>query len=160
VKVGTIFIWEDYPHPRQDEPKNNWFLFLGTSGLLDDIPTCYFHRFTSQVQYYDKNQERANHIFQLFLRDKFQSLNFEKDSILDFNEPPYAESEEFFRQFEATFDIRGILENDVLKAIYNKKILISNSYSHKIKMDIHRSLNDEEITGLDAPIRRRSRRNY
>lgn len=155
MNLGTVFIWEDFPHPRTGAPKNNWFVLLGSTGALADIPIFYLHRFTSQTQYYQEGEVRAHHNYLLFPQDTYPFL--EEDSVLDFHEPPYAETQEFFQRYESSFDERGTFQEGTLREIY-KRVLRSPAYEYAVKFDIHRSLNDKGIIGLQAPIRRRSRR--
>jgi hypothetical protein len=71
------------------------------------------------------------------------------DCILDFDEPPFLESQEAL-EANKDIEIRGELNKESMKIIY-KGILKSSDYSARITLGIHDSLNKIGITGLTKP---------
>jgi hypothetical protein len=148
LKPGTVFKWKNFPYPRiGDEIKPRWFICLGDTGILLAPILVYFCTTTTSIEDFGAGGNRASHHFLKFERKNHPF--FDSDCILDFDEPPFTESQESLRA-NKDIEIMGELSKESMKMIY-KGILKSSHYSGKIKGDIHASLNLIGITGLIRP---------
>ena len=148
MKPGTVFKWKNFPYPRiGDEIKPRWFICLGDTGILLTPILVHFCTTTTSIEDFRLGGNRASHHYLKFERKNHPC--FDADCILDFDEPPFLESQESL-EANKDIEIRGELNKESMKMIY-KGILKSAHYSAKIKLDIHASLNRIGITGLTKP---------
>jgi len=148
LRPGTIFWWKNFPYPRfGSEIKPRWFVCLGDTGRITEPTIVFFSTTTTVKDDFEPGGKRAGHHF--FRFDKKRYPCFEEDCILDFDEPPYNESEKVITSHK-DIEFKGELDKKTLKSIY-EGIFRSQYYSPKVLGDIHRSLNQIGITGLQKP---------
>jgi hypothetical protein len=148
LKPGTVFKWKNFPYPRIGyEIKPRWFICLGDTGIFSTPILVHFCTTTTSIEDFRPGGNRASHHYLKFERKNHSC--FDADCILDFDEPPFPESQGAL-EANKDIEIRGELNKESMKMIY-KGILKSQHYSARIKLDIHASLNRIGITGLMKP---------
>jgi hypothetical protein len=134
--------WTNFPEPQfGGSIKSRWFICLGQTGFSVDPKILYFHSTT-------REQNRGGRRFCL-LKHNYPKLKY--DCFLYYSEPPYSRSEYFIAQNVRNIEELCSISNEDLKTIYEGIREHSISYSRKIKLDIHDSLNLIGIKGLRKP---------
>ncbi len=149
LQVGTVFKWDNFPSPRYGgETKARWFIYLGETGQFSQIASVYLCTTTAQTDHFKTGGSRERHSH--FKFEVRQFSEFEKDCILDFDDPPQPiEKAKFFNK-KKDIDVRGRLSADIIRMIY-KRYLQSGSCSKRVLLDIHESINRDDISGLKRP---------
>ena len=145
--AGTVIKWNNFPNPRYgDEIKPRWFVCLGNSGLLASPTVVYLSTTTTNMEDFNPGGKRERHTICRFSSNRSP---FDEDCVLDIDEGPYSIPK---NQIEGNVDIeiKGQFQEQEMRMIYNQ-VLRSGHFSKRIKLDIHRSLNDAGITGLKMP---------
>ncbi|MCL4384752.1 MAG: hypothetical protein M1326_00350 [Cyanobacteria bacterium] len=55
MQVGQLFLWNNFPHPKDNNQKPRIFIFLGKSNIFLPPVIAYIITFTSQTQHYNPN---------------------------------------------------------------------------------------------------------
>jgi hypothetical protein len=148
LKPGTVFRWNKFPFPKYGgETKARWFIYLGDSGLLSTPILAHICTTTTSLADFGPGGNRLNHRFLLI--KKTQHPFFDEDCILDFDEEPYSREKSILLG-NPDIETKGELDRETLKTIY-RGILKSRQYSPRVILDIHTSLNQAGITGLQKP---------
>jgi len=149
LQVGTVFKWEHFPFPRySDETKPRWFIYLSETGPFAQIAWVYLCTTTTQTDRFQIGGSRAGHSYFKFEVRQF-SL-FEKDCIVDFDDPPHSIKKAQLLNKHCDISIKGRLKEETMRMIYNR-FLQSGACAKKILLDIHDSFNREGISGLKKP---------
>ncbi len=151
MKPGDVFRWIEFPRPRFDEiVKARWFVYLGTTGPFAQFAYIHCATTTTQTEHYEPggSRERSS-----IWRIRVSEITFfDQDCILDYNEQPFSipESEIQDALRRGQIEIKGTLPEDKIRMIY-KQIMRSDSYSRRILIDIHESLNRFGFSNLKRP---------
>ena len=148
MKLGSVFIWKNFPFRKEGKEKDRYFIYFGKSHYPENPINVFLITTTSNVNEYEEGA-RKNHIYYKFKAGYF---GFVEDCILDLDSC-YSIKEENFAKHEDDMEEKGKLPETVLKNIYNL-ILKSKNISMKVKQDIHYNYNLEGITGLKKPKRK------
>lgn len=147
LQVGTVIRWNNFPDPRYGtEIKPRWFIYLGRTDSLSNPIIIHIATTTTQLQHFESGGIRANHSHYKF---SSKDTPFDEDCILDYEEKPYPVEQSIF-EGNPDIEIKELLNENKIRMIYNQ-IRESNAYSKVIKLDIHRCLNNDGITGLKMP---------
>jgi len=148
-QVGTVFKWEHFPFPRYgDETKSRWFIYFGETGPFAQIACFYLCTTTTQTDHFQPGGSRAGHTY--FKFETKQIPIFEKDCILDFDDPPHSVEKIKLLSMLCDISIKGRLKEETMRMIYNR-FLQSGACSKRTLLDIHDSFNREGISGLKKP---------
>jgi hypothetical protein len=150
MKVGTVFIWRDFPFQRDGIVKDRYFIYLGKSRDPDNPIMVFLFTATSQVHYYEEWGSRTGHNY---IKFKSGQYCFTEDCIVDVDSIYNNLKETDFLNHTEDIEEKTVLTEFTLKRIYNL-ILKSKYISMKIKQDIHTNYNFDGITGLKNPRRR------
>ncbi len=147
MRVGTVFIWNDFPDRRLGgELKPRWFVYLGDTGKLQYPIIAYIQTTTTQISDFEPGGNRCKHIHQMF---KAEKTPFEIDCVIDFSIPFFEYQKEDLEK-NPQIEIKGELNAEILKVLYSK-MRKSAQYSKMVLLDIHSSYNLVGITGLKKP---------
>jgi hypothetical protein len=142
MRIGSLVKWTHFPEPQfGGDKKPRWFICLGQTDFSIDPKNFYFHSTTRQ----ENGQGRKF----CFLKHNYPKFTY--DCFLYYNEPPYSRSEYFISQHVGNIEELCSISNEDIKIIYEGIRRYSISYSRKILLDIHNSLNLIGITGLHKP---------
>ncbi|MDO8723218.1 MAG: hypothetical protein Q7J31_13495 [Syntrophales bacterium] len=148
-EIGTVFRWDNFPLPRYgDETKARWFIYLGETGTFSHIAIIYLVTTTTQTNHFQSGGARSGHGHFRFEPRQFPA--FEEDSILDFDDQPYAIEKTRYLSNESDISVKGKLKEDTMRMIYNR-FLQAGSCSKMVMLDIHDSFNKAGITALKKP---------
>lgn len=149
MRVGTVFIWSDYPYQKDKKVKNRYFVYLGTSGPFLNPIYIYIATATTQQNYYQQGGKRANRNCLNFKKGKF---GFKKDCLIDPNLLDSSITLPTFEKFGTDGQIKELstLPNEILIDLY-KLIRLAPHLIPKIKHDIRNNLNKIGIYGLKKP---------
>ena len=138
MKPGTVVRWDKLPYPQYGgKSKPRWLICLGCTDCFSNPLQHYFHSTTTQHWTGDHLKlTRAKYPF------------FSEDCFFYFNEGPYSNTEQELKN--PSVRTEGQIDEADLRTIY-AGIRLSRSYSRKILLDIHHSLNEIKITGLKKP---------
>jgi len=156
MKIGTIFIWRDYPHLLMEDEKDIWCVYLGETEAFYEPVFVLFHKLTGRDYYYKVGGERENRRHYKFTTEEYQKLK--KDSIFDFEQYNEAVHKSEFEKIK--IEIIQELPNDKVRMIYNNIKEPYCRYEYEIKCRIFECLNNEGIYGLEKPKRKNIRRPY
>jgi len=149
LHVGTVFRWNRFPSPRYGgETKARWFIYLGETGQFSQIASVYLCTTTTKADHFKTGGSRERHSH--FKFEVRQFPEFEKDCILDFDDPPQPIEKTNLLNKSEDIDVRGRLSGDIIRMIY-KRYLQSGSCSKRVLLDIHESINRDGISGLKKP---------
>ncbi len=148
LKVGTVFIWKNFPFPRHGEVKNRYFIYLGDSSSLL-TPTI-----SASVITYISTTTTPKIDLKYEIKDYYyfnaNESPFDKDCIMYFDQFSfYNNVPKSFLENSENIQIKGKLKTNVLKEIYNK--ILKSKYPKNAKIDIYDSFKRDNITGLKAP---------
>ena len=147
MKAGTIIKWNNFPYPRYGgEVKARWFVCLGDSGLLSEPVFIYLCTATTSLKDFESGGKRERHTI---CRFQARTSPFDEDCIVDVDEGPYSLSQHELAN-NADIEVKGQLTEQDMRMIYNR-VVRSNRFSKREKLDIHRSFNDAGIDGLKLP---------
>ena len=146
MQTGQLFLWNNFPYPKDNSQKTRLFIFLGKSNIFLPPIVAYIITFTSQTQHYNPNSDREKNTIVKFKEGEF---GLDKDSVADLDNDFF----DFIPESEINTcgDIKviGQISSEKLKLIYKK--LLQTGISKKIKYDIHQCLNNAGVTGLKKP---------
>ena len=146
MQIGRLFLWNNFPYPKDNSQKTRLFIFLGKSNIFLPPIVAYIITFTSQTQHYNPSSDREKNTIVKFKEGEF---SLDKDSVADLDNDFF----DFILESEINTcsDIKIISQvtNEKLKLIYKK--LLQTGISKKIKCDIHQCLNSAGVTGLKRP---------
>ncbi|MBW6484639.1 MAG: hypothetical protein K0B01_00590 [Syntrophobacterales bacterium] len=149
LEIGTVFRWDNFPLPRYgDETKARWFIYLGETGPFAQIAIIYLVTTTTQTAHFQPGGNRYGHSHFQFEARQFPA--FEKDCIIDFNDPPYPIEKARFANKQSDLSVKGKLREDAMRMIYNR-FLQAGSCSKMVMLDIHESFNKAGIAALKKP---------
>ena len=135
---GTVIRWDNLPFPQYGgKLKPRWLICLGCTDCFSDPIVHFFHSTTTQL-WPGPCHKLPKSKYRFFLDDCF----------VYFNERPYSFNKSELN-IPAVSTMGNICEAD-LKNIY-EGILYSRTYSKKVLLDIHRSLNKIGIIRLKKP---------
>ncbi len=147
MRIGTVIKWNNFKDGRKGNIiKPRWFICLGDSGYFSIPFVIHVSTTTTQISDFQQGGKRYFHAYKLFIAS---NTPFEVDCVLDFDEPPFSYSKETVDN-NPDIEIKGVLDDNNLRSIYNN-LLKSKSYSRKILLDIHESLNKIGIENLKKP---------
>ena len=146
MKLGSVFIWKNFPFRREGKQKDRYFVYFRKSHYPDNPIEVFLITTTSKVNKYKEEGARKNHIYCKFKAGDFR---FVEDSILDLDSC-YSIEEEIFAKYKDDMEEKGELTKPILVNIYNL-LLKSHYYSNKEKQDIHTNYNFCGIKGLKNP---------
>lgn len=149
MKLGSVFMWRNFPLQEDGKVKDRYFIYLGKSCYTDNPIMVFLITATSRVHYYEEGGNRTHHNYIEFKAGQFC---FTKDCIFDVNFTDHLEEINFLNHKE-DIEEKTVLPESILKKIYNL-ILNSKTISQKIKKDIYINYNLGGITGLRNPQRR------
>jgi hypothetical protein len=156
IELGTVFRWINFPSPRHQKSGNNnkprWFICVGFSGEFAQVAVAYLCTTTTQIEKFQSGGVRSGRAHFVFKTSQFKF--FEEDCVIDFDEAPYSMRKEQLKAFESDIEIRGTLDEQTLRMIYNQ-LLRSRFISSMELQDIHDSFNMAGISGLKKPKRTR-----
>jgi len=146
MQIGELFLWDEFPYPKDGNPKPRLFIFLGKSSIFFPPIIYYIATFTSQTKYYELHGKREKNTIVKFKQEEF---NLDSESVIDLDNDIYDFITE--NEFNNNENIRFIckISNEKLKLIYEK--LLITGISKQIKIDIHYCLNSIGIIGLRRP---------
>jgi len=149
LSVGTVFRWNNFPGPRYGAgDKARWFICVGFTDTFSQIALVYSYTTTTQLQHFKPGGIRYPHPHHVFKCSQYNC--FEKDCAIDFDESPYPIKETILKKYANDIEIKGELEEQTMRMIYDKTVN-SNKITRRVKLDIHQSFNQLEITGLQKP---------
>ena len=149
MRLGTVFLWKDFPKQQDGKVKDRYFLYLGKSCFTDNPIMVFLITATSRVYYYEEDGNRTQHNY---IKFKSGQYCFPKDSIIDVGSIDFLE-EKYFLNHKENIEEKTVLPESILKKIYNL-IISSRVISLKVKNDIHNNYNLNGISGLKNPRRR------
>lgn len=82
MRIGTVFKWLDYPFQEDQKVKDRWFIYLGTSSILENPLCVYISTATTQTYHYQNQGKRSHHKCLPFKKGQF---GFEQDCLVDLN---------------------------------------------------------------------------
>lgn len=146
MRIGTVIKWLDYPFQADQEVKDRWFVYLGTSSFLENPLFVYICTATTQKHHYQYRGKRSHHQCLSFKKGQF---GFEQDCLVD---PNMLESvtSSVFEECASQIEEVSILPEDMLRKLYNL-IRIAEHPIRKIKADIHSNLNKIDMHNLKRP---------
>jgi len=149
MKLGSVFIWRNFPFQGDGKVKDRYFIYLGKSRYPDNPIMVFLITATSRVHYYEEGEIRIRHNYIKFKSGQFC---FAKDCIVDVDSIDNLKEMDFLNH-KKDIEEKTVLTEFILKKIYNL-ILKSKYISMKIKQDIHTNYNFDGITGLRNPRRK------
>jgi len=72
MQIGQLFLWNNFPYPKDNSQKTRLFIFLGKSNIFLPPIVAYIITFTSQTQHYNPSSDR----------EKILLLNLKKESLV------------------------------------------------------------------------------
>lgn len=148
LTVGDVIRWDPFPYPREGTVKARWFICLGRSSIVSTPVFAHLCTTTTQLHQFEAGGSRANHNIRRFGSKQYKM--FDADCALDFEEEPYPITEDVLRKCENDITLRGRLDIDTMRNIYNQ-FLKSDVISKMIMFEIHESFGRDGITGLKRP---------
>ena len=149
MQLGPVFIWKKFPHSKDGNIKDRYFIYVGESHFPDNPIHIFLITTTTRKVYYEIGGSRENHNIYKF---KAGSFGFVEDSILDVDSYYNLEKDDL-DSYKNEIEVIYRLPVDVLTNIY-ALILQSKNISLKVKKDIYISYNHANIIGLKRPKRK------
>jgi hypothetical protein len=149
MRVGTVFRWRDYRYQRDEEIKDRWFIYLGTTDRFSSPIYVCIVTATTQLRHYRPGGVRANH---KALHFKAGEYGFTNDCLVDPNLIEFDLQLPLFEKCIADRQIEpvSVLPDERLRRLY-ELILAAPHLFPRIQRDIHTNLNQIGITGLKKP---------
>lgn len=148
MQLGSVFVWEKFPHSKDGQVKDRYFINIGESHFPNYPIHIFLITTTTRKAYYQVGGSREKHNIYRF---KAGSFGFMKDSILDVDSY-YSLEKDVLDSCKNEIKEICQLPEQVLKNIYSL-VLQSKYVPFQIKNDIYISYNHANIMGLKRPKR-------
>ena len=141
--VGTVYIWKDYPKPKDDtKPKKRWVIYLG----LELDGTNFIALITTTT----------NPTYPNSLLLSSDDTPFDKNCYINFDDKPQPVDNKVIDNCKDKIFLKGILGNKYLIEIY-EHIYKSNQYTQIQVTQLYKNLISIGIKGVSDPIKRQRR---
>ncbi|MBU3896712.1 MAG: hypothetical protein KJ697_02145 [Nanoarchaeota archaeon] len=152
IDVGTVVRWNNFPLPKYgEEKKPRWFICIGFTGIFAQVAEVYFCTTTAQIDKFNSGGIREKRDHYIFQTNHPKYSMFDENCIIDFEEKPYVVTKNKLNYHQNDIEIRGELDEQTLRMIYNCILKSNRRLSLMEKRDIHDSYNKFGITGLKKP---------
>lgn len=144
-QIGSLFKWENFPHPDDAKIKDRYFIYLGNTSRLTPPVMVYLCTTTTQLQYYEKDGIRSRN---KYLRINAGEYGLPKDCVLDITKWTSDFAELDIVKSEACIQILcERLDGAFLRKVWDL-IRADRSIAMIIKQDIAASLRRIEVGGI------------
>lgn len=149
MRLGDVFVWTNYPNPRDGNIKDRWFVFLGETGPADPDPvTVVYQTTTTRFDHYEAHERRAGCSV---VRFEPESSPFDAPCLIDLGSfPPEVRPRKILEDAADDLVLKGTLDLKIVREIYDK-LADSQKWPRNAIMIVRASLERAGMTALKKP---------
>lgn len=117
MKLGSVFIWKNFPFRKEGKEKDRYFVYFGESHYPDNPIKVFLITTTSRIYHYEEEGARKDHNYYRFIAGSF---GFVEDSILDVDSPYNIEKKDF-EDYKEDLEEKEKLPETILKYSGNRE---------------------------------------